>query len=136
MAVARARLFAFPSFLQRTPCYPFFWSLFLRCLDARRRTPPLTEDVLDTILEDVPGPKAAGNVQPLLPALMFSTFPLVELLQASVVLERIILVVKVKIDTRTVKDSSRHLAPSALPVVGPGPVPCPTHARLCAREEV
>jgi hypothetical protein len=91
--------------------------LFHRSLDTRRWTPSLTEYVLDTVFKNVPGSQTTGNVQPLLPSLMFSPLSLVELLQPTVVLQRIIFVVEVEVDACAIEHSSRDLAPSALPVI-------------------
>ena len=125
-----------PRLLERTPSPPLFWTLFYGRLCAGRRAPTLAENALDAASKDIPGPQTTGDVQPLLPALVFSPFSLVELLQPPIVLQGIVFVVEVEINTSPVKDSSRDLAPGTLPLVGASSVSCPAHARLGAREEV
>jgi hypothetical protein len=67
---------------------------------------------------------------------MLAPLSLVELLEPAVVLQCIIFVVEVEVDTRTVEHPSRHLTPSALPIIRASSMPCPTHAGLGAREKV
>jgi hypothetical protein len=77
----------------------------------------LAEDVLDTTCEHVSSSQPTGNVQSLLPALMFPPFLLAQLLQSTIILHKIIVVMEVKVDACAIEDSSRNLAPSAMPVI-------------------
>ena len=92
----------------------------------------------DVVQKDVSGAQAGGDAQPLLPALVFLSFPLAQLTRPSKALkdDRVFLILVVEVQLECIPHTARDPAPGSLPLVGAGALPCAPHAGLGARKIV
>ena len=89
----------------------------------------------DIALKNVLRTESSGNVEALLPPLEFAALLFLQPLNAPELLECLVFVV-VEIDMNRVPDVARDLAPSTLPLVGPGSPPRTAHGVSGSGKEV